>query len=454
MSKDLKKEVASQASKQGAWVDRVLEERAAKQGALDLPDALKARIANAKGVWSKLHFPTPSLEEWKYTDLGQVAKSDFLPVDRDLDKGALAAELQVNIESITVFGDNPEVARVVFIDGNFSAKLSNLGVDAKGLQLGVASQGSCGASLSRVGSLEQHTGEPLAALATALFSDCVTIAVAAESVVTSPIEVVNIATKSADGCVVTPRVYIEAGENSRVSVVESYASIGGERYLALPIIEIVAQRGAIIDHYRAQCEALSATHLAGISAKLAAGSEVRTQIFSFGGALVRNEARVTLNGGGACGVINGLSLISGEQHVDNTTVIHHVEPHCESRELFKGIYNEKSRGIFSGTIIVDQIAQKTNAFQSNQALLLSNEAGIDSRPQLKIWADDVKCTHGATVGQIDGEALAYLRSRGIGLKEAKAFLVKAFAGELLAGVRLERVREWLDGEVSRRLGEG
>jgi Fe-S cluster assembly protein SufD len=449
MSKDIKRDFLSQSAKQGAWVDSVLEQRAAQQRALNLPDALKTRIANANGVWSKLQFPTPRLEEWKYTDLGQVAGSEFLPVN-----GALDVEREFDIGSVAVLGDNPDVARVVFIDGIFSAKLSKLGVDAKVLQIGVASQGSCGAVLSCVGSLEQHIGEPLAALATSLFSDCVTIAVAAGNVVTTPIEVVNIATKRGDGCVVTPRIYIEAGENSQLSVVESYASRGGERYLTLPMLEIVAQRGAIIDHYRVQCEALSANHLSGISAKLAADSEVRTQIFSFGGALVRNEARLTLNGSGACGVINGLSQISGEQHVDNTTVIHHVEPHCESRELFKGIYNGKSRGVFSGTIIVDQIAQKTNAFQSNQALLLSNDAGIDSRPQLKIWADDVKCTHGATVGQLDSEALAYLRSRGIGLKEAKAFLVKAFAGELLTGIRLERLREWLDGEVSRRLGEG
>jgi Fe-S cluster assembly protein SufD len=449
MSKDLKREFSSQSSKQVAWVDRVFEESAAQQSLLGLPEALKARIAKAREVWSKLHFPTPVIEEWKYTDLGQVARSDFLAV-----KGSLEVEGDVNIGEIAILGDDPEVARVVFIDGTFSAKLSNLGIDSKGLQVGVASHGSCGANLSLVGALDQHAGEPLAALATAIFSDCVTIVVAAGSVIKAPIEVVNIATKRLTSCVIAPRVYVEAGEGSQVSVVESYASLGGERYLTLPMLELVAQRGAIIDHYRGQCESLSATHLSCISAKLSADSQVRTQLFSFGGALVRNEARLTLNGSGACGVINGLSLISGDQHVDNTTVIHHVEPHCESRELFKGIYNEKGRGVFSGTIIVDQIAQKTNAFQSNQALLLSNDAGIDSRPQLKIWADDVKCTHGATVGQIDSEALDYLRSRGIGLKEAKAFLVKAFAGELLTGVRLGRVGEWLNREVSKRLGEG
>jgi Fe-S cluster assembly protein SufD len=158
-----------------------------------------------------------------------------------------------------------------------------------------------------------------------------------------------------------------------------------------------------------------------------------------------------LRGANSQSLLNGLSLLSGTQHVDNTTLIHHIEPSAESREHFKGIYAGESRGVFSGTITVEKIAQKTNAFQSNQALLLSSDASIESRPQLKIWADDVKCTHGATVGQLDADALFYLRSRGIGEDAAKAFLVHAFASEVLSSVAVAPVKEYVEGIISSRL---
>jgi Fe-S cluster assembly protein SufD len=159
-----------------------------------------------------------------------------------------------------------------------------------------------------------------------------------------------------------------------------------------------------------------------------------------------------LKGSGAMSVLNGLSVLSGTQHVDNTTLIHHIEPTIESREHFKGIYADESRGVFSGTITVDQLAQKTNAFQSNQALLLSPSASIETRPQLMIWADDVKCTHGATVGQLDDDAMFYLRSRGVGREEARGFLIHAFASEVLTSCKVEPLRQYVEAAISKKLG--
>ena len=179
---------------------------------------------------------------------------------------------------------------------------------------------------------------------------------------------------------------------------------------------------------------------------------VSIHLFSFGGALVRNNVSTLLKGSGAQSVLNGLSVLNGSQHVDNATVIHHQEPSIESRELFKGIYADSSRGVFSGTIIVDQIAQKTNAFQSNQSLLLSVDSSIETRPQLKIWADDVKCTHGATVGQLNEEAMFYLRSRGISKEEARNFLIHAFASEVLTSVKLKPLREFVEARITEKLG--
>jgi Fe-S cluster assembly protein SufD len=236
-----------------------------------------------------------------------------------------------------------------------------------------------------------------------------------------------------------------------VVVVESHTGVEGACYLSLPITEIRADSNAQVDYYKIQVESTEAFHVSGLVAQAHRDAHVRNHIFSFGGALVRNNAQMLLRGAQSQAVLNGLSLLNAEQHVDNTTLIHHIEPSAESREHFKGIYSGKSRGVFSGTITVDKIAQKTNAFQSNQALLLSSDASIESRPQLKIWADDVKCTHGATVGQLDKDALFYLRSRGLSLEAAKGFLVHAFASEVLTSVQVNSVRDYVEQLISARL---
>jgi Fe-S cluster assembly protein SufD len=209
-----------------------------------------------------------------------------------------------------------------------------------------------------------------------------------------------------------------------------------------------------VDLYRFQDEAQSAYHVSGTSIEQAQSSSVNTHIFSFGSFLSRNNVKVALRGTGCSTLLNGLSVLSGAQHVDNATEIHHIEPNCESREHFKGIYSDTSRGIFTGTITVDKIAQKTNAFQSNQALLLSPSASIETRPQLQIWADDVKCTHGATVGQLDADALFYLRSRGLSQEDARNFLIHAFASEVLTTIRVPELRGYVEQVLTARLGHG
>jgi Fe-S cluster assembly protein SufD len=236
-----------------------------------------------------------------------------------------------------------------------------------------------------------------------------------------------------------------------MTVVESHVGAAGIRYLSLPIVELAAGAGACVDYYKIQVESQQAFHVAGLTALQGRDAQIKVHMFSFGGALVRNNAQTLLNGSGAHAVLNGLSVLAGSQHVDNATLIHHIEPHGESREHFKGIYRDASKGVFSGTITVEKIAQKTNAFQSNQALLLSSDASIESRPQLKIWADDVKCTHGATVGQLDADALFYLRSRGVGEQEAKAFLVHAFASEVLSSVDAIPVKEYVEKLITEKL---
>ncbi|HQH29037.1 MAG TPA: SufD family Fe-S cluster assembly protein, partial [Oligoflexia bacterium] len=200
-------------------------------------------------------------------------------------------------------------------------------------------------------------------------------------------------------------------------------------------------------------EGAECLHLSALEAAAAENSVVSTQCFSLGGACVRNEAVVHLRGGGANALLAGLSLINKEQHVDNHTVIEHAVAHCASRELYKGIYAEQAQGVFDGTIVVRPQAQKTNAFQSSQSLLLSREACVNSKPQLKIWADDVKCTHGATAGQLDDDALFYLRSRGIEKNEARRILMQAFAGDVVKEVKNDAVRTMIEALVEKRLVE-
>jgi Fe-S cluster assembly protein SufD len=426
-----------------AWVVAALEEASKRHGRGAVSPELLTCIGEARQVWSKLLFPTPKLESWKYTNPEPIAQGPFvLGAATDIP----AAEKMLSEAIIPGLAD---AARVVFVDGVYSEVLSK-SVSLPGVALSRIAQAK-GDAAAQVGSLGLHREEPFAALSTALLSDGVCISLQRGCVVSTPIHVVHLSTGASAGCVCAQRLFIHAAESSQVSVIESHYGAAGVRYLSLPIAEIRAEANAKVDYYKIQNESTSSFHVSGVTVEQHRDAEARTHIFSFGGALVRNNAQVLLRGSNSHAVLNGLSLLSGKQHVDNATLIHHIEPSAESREHFKGIYAGESRGVFSGTITVEKIAQKTNAFQSNQALLLSSDAGIESRPQLKIWADDVKCTHGATVGQLDADALFYLQSRGISKEAAKAFLVHAFASEVLSSVQLPAVKEYVEGLISLRL---
>lgn len=428
-----------------SWVEQALESAAKCRKSIKLPQELLSTIDEARSAWSKVRFPTPKLEAWKYTNPAVIAEGPF-SVPAYVDGAAGIEEL---LGQATIAGLK-ESSRLVFVDGVFAADLSRVN-SVQGVQIERLA-GENGASAAvEVGALGLHKEEPFAALATALVSDAVCLTVDRGSVIEHPVQVVHLVSGRADGAVLTPRIYIKALEGSQITVVESFVGASGIRYLSLPMSEIRTEGNARVDYYNIQCQSEAAYHVSGAVVEQHRDSEVKTHIFSFGGALVRNNAQVRLKGSNTNAVLNGLSLLSGSQHVDNATLIHHIEPSAESREHFKGIYAGESRGVFSGTITVEKEAQKTNAFQSNQALLLSSEASIETRPQLKIWADDVKCTHGATVGQLDPNALFYLQSRGISRDDAKAFLVHAFASEVLSSVVNDAVKQHVEGIISQRL---
>jgi Fe-S cluster assembly protein SufD len=286
---------------------------------------------------------------------------------------------------------------------------------------------------ARYADYEKHA---LTALNTAMWQDGAYIEIAPGTVVEGFIHLLFIGD---DGAAAHNRNLIVAGRGSQITVVESF--FGKGTYFTNTVTEIVAGDGAVVDHYKFENESIEAFHIGTVQIHQERSSNVTSRTIATGGGLVRNEINAALTGEGASLSMEGLFVLSGKQHVDNHTLIDHVAPHCDSVELFKGILDENARGIFDGRIIVEPNAVKTNSRQTNKNLLLSETAVIDSKPSLEIHNDDVKCNHGSTIGQLDEEALFYLRARGIGAEEARNLLVYAFASEIVERMKIEVVRE-------------
>jgi Fe-S cluster assembly protein SufD len=250
-----------------------------------------------------------------------------------------------------------------------------------------------------------------------------------------------------------PRVLVMMGANSQATIVETYGAARGGVYLTNALTEVVAGEDATLQHYKVQRESAASFHVGAVHVRAARDASLAFHSISLGGSLVRNDVNVVLDGEGAGCTLNGLYLSDGTRLVDNHTTIDHARPHCSSREVYKGILAGHARAVFNGKIIVRPDAQKTDAKQTNKALLLSEDAQIHTKPQLEIFANDVRCTHGAAVGQMDDEAIFYLRARGIGEPEARHVLIRAFAGEVLNLMPLEPLRARIDEELVRRLPE-
>jgi Fe-S cluster assembly protein SufD len=251
-----------------------------------------------------------------------------------------------------------------------------------------------------------------------------------------------------------PRNLIVADDGSQAMIVESYVGVGTNVYLTNVVTEIVGGKNAVIDYYKLQRENEEAFHIATVQAHLDRSSNFSSHSIDLGGALVRNDLNATLDGEGIECTLDGLYMVTGRQHVDNHTRIDHVKPHCSSRELYKGLLDGKSRGVFNGKIYVHKAAQKTDAKQTNKNLLLSEGATINTKPQLEIYADDVKCTHGSTIGQLDQDAVFYLRSRGLDLATARNLLTYAFASEMVGRIKVEPVRAQIENLLVTRLRNG
>jgi Fe-S cluster assembly protein SufD len=402
-----------------------------------------------------LGFPTTRQEEWRFTNLAPLARTVFQRPERPA-PGADGPR-RISPADLAPWTFDGVAARLVFVDGRLAPELSTPpnsplppGTVVDGLAAALAREPrQLEPWLGRFASFVEH---PFVALNTAFLDDGALVVLPRGAVVERPIHLLYLSTASQPPLVSYPRNLVVAGEGSQVTVVETYAGEGA--YFSCGVTELVAGPGAVVDHYKVQHESRDAYHLATLQVYGERASAISSHSISLGGLLVRNDVNALLAGEGIDCILNGLYLAGGRQLVDNHMRVEHAKPHCASHELYKGILDGKARSVFNGLIHVHPGAQKTDAKQSNRNLLLSPDAIANSNPRLEIFADDVKCTHGSTVGQLDDDAVFYLRSRGIGLDAARSLLTYAFASDILGRIKVEPVRHDLEEFLFARLPQG
>jgi Fe-S cluster assembly protein SufD len=388
--------------------------------------------------FSALGFPNTHDEDWHYTSVAPIAESKF-GVARESTSLPSAAQIAPYIIDASW-------SRLVFVNGRFAKELSSFAelpadIEVSTLHASLNDDPSfLETRLSKLATIERHT---FAALNTAFMTDGAVVRVPKDCVVEQPLHVLWISDAGASNAAVFPRLFVHAGANSRVSLVETYVSLGGSRYLTNAVSELQIGDGARVDHYRLQREHTDAFHVAHVQATQGRDSILHSFSFASGARLSRANVYTTMAQPGAEARLNGLYLLDGEQHCDHQTFVHHAAERCASRELYKGILDDAAHGVFNGKVLVDPIAQQTDGKQTNHTLLLSDRAKMDTKPQLEIFADDVKCTHGATVGRLDETTMFYLKSRGINHDTARALLTYAFAADALETIDVEPLKRSL-----------
>jgi Fe-S cluster assembly protein SufD len=401
------------------------------------PRWLQSLRQEAFARFSETGFPTTHDEDWRFTNVAAVANTPF----------ELAGLETISREQLKAFGASQFACQLVFVNGLFSQELSTMALLPKGVTVG-----SLAAQVKNdFASVEQHLGKYLntqrdafAALNSSLIEDGVYVHVPRGVVVETPIYILYVTVPSSTPTMNHPRNLIVAEESSNVTVVEDYVSLGEGITFSNAATELVASDNANVSHYMIVREGEQAYNFSTLRIQQGRHANVATHSLLLSGALVRNNVHPVLAGEGSECLINGLFMANGRQHMDNYMLVEHASPHCDSRQFYNGILNGQSHGVFHGRIIVHKDAQKTDAKQTNRNLLLSDDAQIDTKPQLEIYADDVKCTHGATIGQFDDNALFYLRSRGLSEAAARHVLLLAFANECLDRMSSLQVRDHLE----------
>jgi Fe-S cluster assembly protein SufD len=394
-------------------------------------------------------FPTTQQEEWRFTNVTPITKIEFHPILRYELNGTTIGDMKKFLLDGAI--------HAVFINGMFSSELSEINALPKGIEIG-----SLAEALKKnpeivqpyIARLVKAEENAFTALNTAFLWDGGFLSVPKDLTIDRPIQFIFAASDYEHAYAAQPRNLFITGANSRCKVIETYIGLAQNNYLTNSVSEIVLGENSHLEHDKLQIESLKAFHVGTTKIGMDAAAHYVSNVISLGGAIVRNNITVVMDAEGSDCTLNGLTLIAGTQVIDNHTAIDHAKPHCNSHELYKAILDGESKGVFNGKILVRKDAQKTDAKQTNRTLLLSDNATINTKPQLEIFADDVKCTHGATIGQLDDEQIFYLRSRGIDLAAARDILTYAFAGDVVNRISTESLRQEVEGMIRARLDIG
>ena len=392
-------------------------------------------------------FPTKKEEAWKYTSLNAILKNDF----------SVFPNTENTIEYRDVkkyFLHEIDSYKVVFVDGVFSSNLSSTthdGIDVC-LMSSALNKPKYKMVIDTYFNQIASKDESLTSLNTAFANEGAYINIPKSKVADKPIEIMYFSTGSEKALLVQPRNLVIVGENSHVQIIERHQCLNDNAVLTNSVTEIFAAKRAIVDYYKIQNDAAEANLIDNTYVSQKQESHVSVQTFSFGGNLTRNNLNFYHFGERLTSTLNGITIIGEKQHVDHYTLVHHAAPNCESFQDYKGIFSDRATGVFNGKVYVEKEAQKTNAFQKSNNILLSDKATINAKPQLEIFADDVKCSHGCTVGQLDETALFYMQQRGIPKKEAKALLMYAFSNAVIENIKIPELKKRITVIIADKLG--
>ncbi len=414
---------------------------------LDLSSTIHEIRTSSLKQFEALGFPTKKDEAWKYTSLAKVLKNDY----SIFPKKETTTELK---EVKKYFLYDIDTYKIVFIDGIYSPFLSDTthdGIDVCLLSAALTKD-KYKETIETYFNTIAKKDDSLTALNTAFTKEGAYIYIPKSVVAEKPIQILHFSTSEQGPMLLQPRNLIVAEENAQVQIFERHQSLVPHQVLTNSVTEIFVAENAIVDYYKVQNDLDEASLIDNTYVAQKDKSHVSVHTFSFGGQLIRNNLNFYQKGEYIDSTMKGITIIGDRQHVDHYTLVDHAQPNCESHQDYKGIYADKSVGVFNGKIYVNQIAQKTNAFQKNNNILLDNTATINTKPQLEIFADDVKCSHGCTIGQLDEDALFYLRSRGIPKREAKGLLTYAFANNVLESVKIPALKLRINKLIADKLG--
>jgi len=397
-------------------------------------------------VFETQGFPSKKEEAWKYTSLNSILKHDYSVFPKH--------ENTVEYNDVKkYFIHDIDTYKIVFIDGKYASHLSQTTHD--GIDVCLMSSALAKPKYQLI--IENYfnkiaTKDSLTSLNTAFSSEGAYIHIPKNKLVAKPIQIIHFSTGSESALMNQPRNLIVVDENSHVQIIERHQSLTDNPVLTNSVTEIYANKRAIVDYYKIQNDNENASLIDNTFINQKQESVASTHTFSFGGKLTRNNLNFYQNGERIDSTLKGVTIIGSKQHVDHNTLVHHIQPNCESHQDYKGIFGDSATGVFNGKVVVEKEAQKTNAFQANNNILVSDKASINTKPQLEIFADDVKCSHGCTIGQLDESAMFYMRSRGIPEKEAKALLMYAFSNNVLSSVKIPEIKQRITKIIATKLG--